>query len=175
MQPSLASNIRKAVAAIEVLGGTVGIAMALSVAPGLARAAHMSLWVSLLVMLPAFVLSLVAGLLLWRGGTFGQVLALLVLALQVPVISNPSFGYFFNSGLAFRIMLGPGGWSWYAFLGSQIHVSWAEGASGTTVGVNVVGLVLGALLFAAIPTNEPARANQNGARDREDSIARPSA
>jgi len=175
MQPALAVRIRKAIAAVEVLGGAVGVTMVLFLAPELAQAVNASVWLLILSLISAFGLSVIAGILLWRDGSAGHLLALLVLAMQVPVISNPSFGYYFNNGLALRIMLGPQGWSLYAFLGSQIHVSWAEGAAGTTVGVNVVGLVLGALLFAAIPTDVTGGADPNRSVSPEESIARPSA
>ncbi|HET7584887.1 MAG TPA: hypothetical protein VFK13_08270 [Gemmatimonadaceae bacterium] len=143
-------------AAIEMVGGAVGVVLAVMIARQLSSAAHLQIWLSLLWVGTPFLLSLAAGILLWRDTALGQGLSLLVLALQVPVVINPSFGYFFNSGLALRVMHSPAGWSSYAELGSQFHMGWAEAVSGPTIGVNVAALALAALLLAAIPTDEGA-------------------
>src|SRR5262245_54785823 len=141
----------KIIALIQIAGGVLGAIMAALVGPKLAAQAHVPLASILPCLVPPFVLSLAAGVLLWRGATLGEVLSLINLALQVPVIGTSLISYFFNSGLAFRVWLSSEGPGWFLFLGSQFHINFAPRTSGVLIGVNVVALVLLALLIYAMP------------------------
>ena len=141
----------KIIALIQLAGGVLGAIMVALLGPKLASQAHVPLASILPWLVPPFVLSLTAGALLWRGGTLGEVLSVINLALQVPVIGTSFISYFFNSGLAVRVWLsseGPGG---FVFFGSQFHINFAPRTTGVLIGVNLVALVLLALLIYAMP------------------------
>ncbi len=156
MQRSLSNRVYKTVAAIEIIGGLLGVGIGVAIGPSLAHAAGASLWQVEVLLLPLFILSLAAGILLWRNRASGEILSMLVLALQLPVISSPVWGYYFNDGVALQVAFGSGVWSWYAFVGSRVHINWAEGASGVTVGLNVVALAMLVMLVVAIPPDNAA-------------------
>ena len=150
MRRATATRILKIIAGIELAGGGLGAAMVVVVAPKIAAQANVSVVTILPWLVPPFVLSLVAGSLLWRAGSAGEILSFINLALQIPVIGTPLLSYFFNSGVALRIWLGPDGPGWFMFLGSQFHINFAPTSSGVLIGVNVVALALLVLLIRAM-------------------------
>ena len=155
MRPEVADRIRKAIAAIQFVGGVLGGLIVIWAGPRIAEGAHVSLVQVLPWLIPPFVLSIVAGALLWRGGSGGDLLSITNLTLQVPVMSTPTVGYFFNSGLALRIWLSPRGPGAYMFVGSQFHIGLRENAPDVTLGVNVVALALLILLVRVMPDDTP--------------------
>ena len=141
----------KIIAIIQLAGGALGAVMAAFVGPRLASQAHVPLASILQWLVPPFALSLAAGALLWRGGTAGEVVSFVNLALQTPVIATSFISYFFNSGLALRVWLSSDGPGWFLFLGSQFHINFAPRTAGVLIGVNVVAVILLVLLIYAMP------------------------
>jgi|SRR5882672_3681997 len=154
MRRDTATRALKIIAGIELAGGVLGAVMVAFVAPKIAAQAHVSVLTLLPWLVPPFALSLVAGGLLWRGGSAGEILSFINLALQIPVIATPLLSYFFNSGVALRVWLGPDGPGWFLFLGSQFHINFAPTSAGVLIGANVVALALLILLIRAMPDDE---------------------
>jgi hypothetical protein len=150
MRRDTAARTLKIIAGIELAGGVLGAVMVLTVAPKIAAQANVSILTILPWLVPPFVLSLVAGAFLWRGGSVGEILSFINLGLQIPVLGTPLLSYFFNSGVAFRIWLGPDGLGSFVFLGSQFHINFAPTSPGVLIGVNLVALALLVLLIRAM-------------------------
>lgn len=110
---------------------------------------HPEVWFEAPLPLAAFTLCVVAGVLLWRHTPVGYVLTLVALALQVPSLRTATVGYSFACGLGFRLLVGHQGLTWFAFWGSELHLTSAERAPHTIVGVNLVALAFGVLLWLA--------------------------
>ena len=139
------------IALLQILGGVAGAVMTAMILPRIAAQSHLSAVQLLPWFAPPFVLSLAAGTLLWRGGDLGEILSLVNLALQIPVLGTPFLSYFFNAGLALRVWISSDGPGAFVFLGSQFHIDFAPQASGVLIGVNVVAVILLVLLIRAIP------------------------
>ena len=151
MRRDTAARTLKTIAGIELAGGILGAVMVAVIIPKLASQANVSALTLLPWLVPPFVLSLVAGALLWRGGSAGEILSIINLALQIPVIGTSLLSYFFNSGVALRVWLSSDGPGWFLFLGSQFHINFRPTTPGVLLGVNVVALVLLVLLIRAMP------------------------
>jgi hypothetical protein len=151
MHPATAARTLKTIAGIQLAGGVLGALLAAVILPKLAVQANVSLLTLLPWMVPPFALSLIAGVLLWRGGGVGEVLSLINLGLQIPVLDTSFLSYFFNSGVALRVWVSSNGPGWFLFLGSQFHINLRPTTTGILVGVNVVAVLLLALLIVAMP------------------------
>jgi hypothetical protein len=151
MRRDTAARTLKVIAGIEGAGGVLGAVMVALVIPKIAAQANVSVLALLPWLVPPFVLSLLAGALLWRGGTAGEILSIVNLGLQVPVVGTPLLTYFFNSGVAVRVWLSSDGPGWFIFLGSQFHINFRPTMPGVLIGVNVVALALLVFLILAIP------------------------
>ena len=151
MRADTSKRALKAIAAIQVFGGILGGVMVVIVAPKLAAQANISVLRILPWLVPPFVLSLIAGTLLWRGGAAGEVLSIINLALQVPVLATPVVSYFFNAGMALRVWLSSGGPGGFVFFGSQFHINLRPTTPGYLIGVNLVAAALLVLLIRAMP------------------------
>ena len=162
MRPTSPVRTLKIIAWIELLGGIAGAIMTALVLPKLAAQSHVSTLRLLPWLAPPFVLSLVAGVLLLRGGAVGEILSSINLALQVPVLATPFLSYFFNSGLALRMWIGPDGPGWFVFLGSQFHISFAPRVPGILIGVNAVAVTLLVWLIRAMPDGPAATTREIG-------------
>lgn len=142
MNPALARTLRNTIAAVEILGGAMGVLFFL-------RRAHPGIWMTAPLPIAAFGFCVVAGLLLWRDKPAGYPLALGALALQVPSVRSATLGYSFACGVGIRVLVGHHGLSWFAFWGSELHLTFAERAPHAIVGVNVVALAFGVVLWLA--------------------------
>jgi hypothetical protein len=85
------------VAALEIIGGIFGLVFVLS----WFLAAPFSVPALLIAPIPIgiYVLSLAAGIALWRGSPFGRKASIVVQAIQVPKIISPSVIFMFSFGL----------------------------------------------------------------------------
>ncbi len=151
MRPDIAARTLKIIAGIQLAGGVLGAALVAVLIPKLAVQANVSALTLLPWLVPPFALSLIAGALLWRGGRVGEILSLINLGLQIPVLATSFLSYFFNSGVALRVWLSSDGPGWFLFLGSQFHINFRPTTPGVLVGVNVVALLLLVLLIRAMP------------------------
>ena len=148
MHPTSALVVRKLIAAIEGIGGALGALLFLRHAVTVTRA-HPDVWLVAPLHLAAFGLCVVGALLLWFDKRPGATLTLLALALQVPSVRTATLGYSFSVGLGFRVLAGAHGMSHLAFLGCELHVTLHEAAMRAVVGINVVALALGVLLWTS--------------------------
>ena len=134
-------RIRRTLAAIELVGGLMGLGIGAYVLPGIAaQNDDVSIAFLMLLLIGPSLPAIAAGLLWWWDLPFGKALSIGVWLLQVPVLSSPTWGYYYNVGIGWRWMVGPDGITNYLFLGTQWNLSIAEKAIGTTVGVNIVAL-----------------------------------
>ncbi|HEV2180601.1 MAG TPA: hypothetical protein VGR59_09780 [Gemmatimonadaceae bacterium] len=156
VQLSEAGLVRKAIAAVEIIGGAMGALLflrhALNVGP-----TNPNVWRVAPLPIAAFTLCVVAGALLWRQTTVGRVLTLIALALQVPSVRTATLGYAFSVGIGFRVLVGSHGVSQFAFWGSELHLTLREAAPHTTIGVNIVALAFGVIVWAGRPRGRPRR------------------
>jgi hypothetical protein len=109
----MTKTLIRIIAVLEIIGGVCGIGY---VAQGLVGTPFNAF---LMVLTPfvvgIYVLSLVAGVALWRGSAFGRNAAIIVQAIQVPKLISPPIIFIFSFGFDL----------W-------VHCIWSE--AGTTVG-----------------------------------------
>ena len=100
-----ASKSAKALAALLILGGAVGIGIALLVGYQLAQAnwAYAGLMALLLAL---FAWSALTGIRLWRGDPRGWRWAVILFAAQIPVLAIPGFAYEYFTGIAIKLVGG---------------------------------------------------------------------
>ena len=146
---------RRGIAAVEMIGGVIGLAIGLWFAPQVLARTYMPVLTFVEALAIPFLLSTVAGILLWRGTLVGDVLSFLNLSLQIPVISTSLVGYYYTCAVGLRVGLTPTGPFYFIFFGSEFHWSIAEHAPGPTWGVNLVGIVLLTLLIRSTPPHTP--------------------
>ena len=146
VQLSQARFVRKAIAAVEIIGGAMGALLFLRHALNVGRT-NPSVWRAAPLPIAAFTLCVVAGALLWRQAAIGRVLTLIALSLQVPSVRTATLGYAFSVGIGFRVLAGSHGVSQFAFWGSELHLTLHEAAPHTTIGVNVVALAFGVIVW----------------------------
>jgi hypothetical protein len=133
---------RKTLAAIEAVGGLLGLALGVYLWARLQPQLPVSPWAAAFVFVAPSLPPIAAGLLWWQGHPLGASTSLGVWLLQVPVLISPTWAYFYSVGFGWRWMLGPDGLTNYMFLGTQWHWSVAERATGVTIGLNLVALTV---------------------------------
>ena len=86
----------KAIAILEMVGGVVGILFCIygSVASGFA----FNVMVVIPVSFGIFILSLIAGIYLWKGREFGRKASIVVQFIQLPKFASPAFTFMFSFG-----------------------------------------------------------------------------
>jgi hypothetical protein len=138
------SRAQTVIAFLEIIASVWGSVI------GLVFVAHVSGVAVLigLVVLAVFSFFGVAGILLLRGHQLGYPLSVATQVLQIPVFLTPWGGYYCIGGAGLRISLdAEGSFGWYVHLGSQLHFSWAAEPYVTTIGVNVIAIILLVLLI----------------------------
>jgi len=151
-------GLQKAIAALEVLGGALGI---LTVVWLLVQGPNLGLLVVGIAFLALFIASVVAGLWLWRGDPRGLPLSTVVQAVQVPVVSSSLVYYAYS--LVGLLVTVSGALSFEGELHLWSSGSLVVGAPVTEwrIGVNVVALAALAVLVHArrtLPHSLPERA-----------------
>ena len=153
MKRAHARALRKTIAAVEILGGAMGAVLFLRHAVYATRA-HPEVWLQAPLPVAVFTFCAVAGVLLWRYKPAGDVLTLVALALQVLSVRTATFGYALSCGIGLRILIGHRRLSWFAFWGSELHITHVEGATHAIFGVNGVALMFAVLLWLARRTRD---------------------
>lgn len=120
----------RAIAVLEVAGGVFGL---FAVTGGRSTSSGIFLLLGSVL----FIFSIVAGVLLWRGGDRGLKLSAIVQALQIVNLSSPLFTYAFGAGLSVTISL--------AHVPDDILIGFRYGT---------IGMYL--LYFGPLPQNQPA-------------------
>ncbi len=137
-------NWRKAIALIEIIGGLSGIGLTFYVMINTEADVFTKLLFGGLAFAP-FLISIVAGLLLWRNHAAGAVLSMIVQAVQVPKFSFPGVMYLFYSGVdAGTLLTWPGP-------GQEVRLHFAVNFGGNVrrhIGEHEDGLLLGLNIFA---------------------------
>ncbi len=136
----------KTIAAMEAIGGVVGIITHLWV---MFSSSNSVMFILCFFGLGAFVASFMAGLWLWQDDDLGYKWSLRVIAAQIPVLATPMIGYMFISGANFTLLLGAG-FFFSAGIGSHCSLSIMQPAAGL-VGVNFVALAAFLYLRRHIP------------------------
>lgn len=139
-------GLQKAVAALEVLGGALGI---LSAGWLLVQGPGVGLFVVGIAFLALFAVSVLAGLWLWRGDPRGLPLSTVVQVVQVPVVSSSLVYYAYS--LVGLLVTVSGALSFEGELHLWSSGSLIVGAPVTEwrIGVNVVALAALAVLMYA--------------------------
>jgi len=103
-----------------------------------------------------FTLIGVAGVLLLRNHRLGVPLSLVVQGMQVPVLLSSGASYYANAGLGLRLTA-DSAWNlgFYFHLGTELHYSWLSDRSETTVGINLVAVILLYLLVTRVEEPPP--------------------
>jgi len=135
------TRVQEVVGFLEIIAGVWGTVLGILIVPKVS---------GLLFLVPLTIILLftffgIAGLLLYRGHRLGRPLSIVAQVIQVPVFFTSWGGYYClgGAGLRLTIPLDSNGYlGWYVHLGSQLHVSWAAEPEATTIGINVVAVVL---------------------------------
>lgn len=142
--------LRRAIAAIEMLGGAMGALLFLRHVLRVMQA-QPDVWLAVPLRMAAFGLCVLAGVLLWLDKPSGRVLTLIALALQVPTARTATLGYAFNVGVGVQMLVAPHRVSWFAFWGSELHLTFREAAVRPVLGVNLVALAFCLLVWKMSP------------------------
>lgn len=143
---------QKVLALILVVGGVLGIAeMVLALASSQAP----PLW-SYLVYPTPFLLSVIAGIGLWRDSPWGLKLSIGVLVAQVFFLWSPAFVCVFYTGAAVPVVLmldsqGSSGFSIAAWLGSDLNLFIGEVRRQYALGLNLAAIFALGYLFRLRP------------------------
>jgi hypothetical protein len=131
-------HIRRSIAALELAGGFVGMALASTsvTAPGLNLIQRV--FVGLLGV--PFAISVYAGRALWSGQPRGYPLSLLVQAAQVPTWSSHSVLYVFYCGAQFGAWFGKAGPAPMWGLGSRFTLNVLDYPRGEALGLNFLAI-----------------------------------
>jgi hypothetical protein len=135
---------RRLVAALEIAGGFIGLAIASSSAAG----PGLSLLQRLIIgsMGIPFALCAYAGRELWFDLPRGYPLSVLVQALQIPAWSSASLFYIFHCGAQVGVWIGNTGLTPMWGLGSRFTLVLIEQPAGQTVGLNFLAIAALVLL-----------------------------
>jgi len=91
--------LRRLIAALELIGGTCGLVLLAKQLP------FFRIDISVIILAPIaisiFLMSLVAGALLWRGHRAGRMASIIVQAIQLPKLASPLLIYMFSFGFDF--------------------------------------------------------------------------
>lgn len=144
------SKSARALAVLLVVGGAVGIGIALFVGYQLAQAnwAYAGFMVLLLAL---FAWSALTGLRLWRGDPRGHKWAVILFAAQIPVLTVPGFSYEYYTGLAIKLVGGDVEGALSFGLGATANVFVGAGTEGLVYGINLVAIAGLALLLRGRP------------------------
>jgi hypothetical protein len=140
------SKSARALAALLIAGGVVGIGIALLVGFQLARAnvAYAGL---MLLLLALFAWSALTGIRLWRGDPRGFKWAVILFAAQIPVVTLPGFTYEYFTGIAIKLVGGDVESALSFGIGATANVFVGTEAAGVAVGVNLAAIAALALLL----------------------------
>jgi len=109
METNMSKMVRYLVSLLEILGGISGIALMVYVlAVNHINLAALIVW---FITVGIYLLSIIAGVRLFKGKSGGRTASIIVQALQIPKIISPAFIFMFSIGLDFwvNIIISPGG------------------------------------------------------------------
>jgi len=133
------SKSAKALAVLLVLGGVVGIGVALLAGYQLAQA-HWAYGLLMALLVALFAWSAVTGVRLWRGDPRGWKWAVILFAAQIPVLTIPGFTYEYFTGLAVKVLGGDVDGALTFGIGAGANVFVGGAAPGLAYGVNLVAV-----------------------------------
>ncbi|HUF71540.1 MAG TPA: hypothetical protein VMR74_01445 [Gammaproteobacteria bacterium] len=153
------SKSAKALAVLLMLGGVVGIGIALFAGYQLAQA-HWAYGLLMALLLALFAWSALTGVRLWRDDPRGWKWAIILFAAQIPVLAIPGLTYEYFTGIAVKVLGGgvEGPLSFGIGAGANIFVGGA--APELAYGVNLVAVAALAWLLWRRP--RPAVASTGG-------------
>jgi len=143
---TVVSRVRETISFLEIVAGTWGTVI------GLIFVTHVS---GIAILFGLFVIAVfsffgVAGILLYRQHALGYPFSVVTQLLQIPVFLTPWGGYYCIGGAGLRVWVdAEGSFGWYVHLGSQLHISWAAEPYVSSIGLNLVPVVLLVLLVAS--------------------------
>lgn len=141
---SPASIVEKALAVVLVVGGVVGVGLAIWMGVQFIPAHWVySLFVAAFLVL--FVGSGIAGVLLWRGKANGRKWSTILFAMQIPVLTVPGMSYEIYTGLSIKAFGGDPGPSFAFNLGANANFYLDTNIASTIYGVNI--FALGAFIY----------------------------
>lgn len=130
----------KPIAILQILGGIVGILVSL-----VSLAALKPNFLIILIFLPfvsLYLLSIVAGVLLWRRHRLGIPLSVIVQVPQIISFSINKLAYLFISGLQIAFILKSKKIAIEFMLGSKWHLNFATEDHSLTIGLNIIALFI---------------------------------
>jgi len=143
------NKLNKLIAIIEIVGGAIGLFIIVPVIWGitsLLSSGTFSLAIagSILIFVLGiclYILSVIAGVALWRNSRKGVTLSLIVQAVQIPSLVISGFIYSFISGLAMYLYLDFQSGVWINFNISMFRIYLSSSNNGFVLGINVIALL----------------------------------
>lgn len=149
----------KAISLLLILGGALGVALAVAFDVGLLTNSGTSFFSPSVAITGAFIViygwCIWTGVDLWRGRRQALTWARILFAIQVPSIMVPGFSYEFHTGFMLRIVAGGGlrfGFNFH--LGSAFTFYFSPSIHGMALGVNIVAVIV---LIYLVRASRPAR------------------
>ena len=142
-------NIRKVIAIIELFGGVMGLFIIIPLVAVIANllASDVSLSIKTIdtvIFVFAtclYILSIIAGVALWKKSKNGMQLSLFVQGFQIPGFIVPHVSYFFVSGLAIVVSSNLHSNFFVTFYLSRFNIYLTPGATNFVLGLNIIALV----------------------------------
>jgi hypothetical protein len=133
------------VALLLILGGAFGVGLTIWLDVNLLMSSQLSLLSLATAIAGVFILlfgwCVWTGVDLWRGRRQALKFAMVLFAMQIPVITVPGFSYHLHTGLQLRLALMTGGEFDVGFkLGSGFNFYISSDVEGLSIGVNLVAL-----------------------------------
>lgn len=144
----------KFIAIYEIIGGLLGVVIVSMLLYKLFKAyaqfdqgVFLSTLLTCIIVLSLYIISLIAGFLLWKGQNLGNKLSLFIQALQIPNISLSGFSYIFVSGIQLALNISKGlsediKFNLFFYLGSKFDINLFSKESSFLIGVNIIALLI---------------------------------
>jgi hypothetical protein len=97
--PQMPKTLRRLIAGLELIGGTCGLVLLAKQLPYFRVDAHVIILAPIAISI--FLMSLVAGALLWRGHRAGRIASIIVQMIQLPKLASPLLIFMFSFGFDF--------------------------------------------------------------------------
>lgn len=144
------SKVMRLISLYEIIGGILGVcafiilSMLMFVSPIINK--NLLTILALIIMVGLYVLSIVAGIILWKDKTKGITLSIIVQAFQIPYVALSGFTYLFVSGLqagaGITFAANSFGLKMLIHLGSSGTIDFSSDSKYLLVGINVVPIII---------------------------------
>jgi hypothetical protein len=133
------------VALLLILGGALGVGLTIWLDVNLLNSSQLSILSAAMAIAGVFIClfgwCVWTGIDLWRGRRKALKFAMILFAMQVPVITVPGFSYYLHTGFQLRLAMLTGGEFDAGFkLGSGFNLYISSDVQGLAIGVNLVAL-----------------------------------